>query len=38
MEAYRATFRGRSDLLLLQPDSDFFRYLRDPGGKGGARK
>ena len=38
MEAYRSTFRGRSDLLLLQPDSDFFRYLRDPGGKGGARK
>jgi len=38
MEAYRATFRGRSDLLLLQPDSDFFRYLRDPDGKGGARK
>jgi len=38
MDAYRATFRGRSDLLLLQPDSDFFRYLRDPGGKSGARK
>jgi membrane protease subunit HflC len=38
MEAYRATFRGRSDLLLLQPDSDFFRYLRDPSGRGGARK
>jgi len=38
MDAYRATFRGRSDLLLLEPDSDFFRYLRDPGGKSGARK
>ena len=38
MEAYRSTFRGRTDLLLLQPDSDFFRYLRDPGGKGGGRK
>jgi membrane protease subunit HflC len=38
MEAYRATFRGRSDLLLLQPDSDFFRYLRDPSGRGSARK
>ena len=34
MEAYRATFRGRSDLLLLEPSSDFFRYLKDPGGKG----
>ena len=38
MEAYRATFRGRSDLLLLEPNSDFFRYLRDPGGKAGAKK
>jgi len=38
MEAYRATFRGRNDLLLLQPDSDFFRFLRDPSGRGGARK
>jgi modulator of FtsH protease HflC len=38
MEAYRATFRGRNDLLLLEPTSDFFRYLKDPGGKAGARK
>ena len=33
MEAYRSTFRGRNDLLLLEPNSDFFRYLKDPGGK-----
>jgi modulator of FtsH protease HflC len=38
MEAYRSTFRGRGDLLLLEPNSDFFRYLKDPGGKAGARK
>ncbi len=38
MEAYRSTFRGRNDLLLLEPNSDFFRYLKDPGGKAGARK
>jgi membrane protease subunit HflC len=38
MEAYRSTFRGRGDLLLLEPSSDFFRYLRDPGGKAGAKK
>ena len=38
MEAYRSTFRGRNDLLLLEPSSDFFRYLKDPGGKAGARK
>jgi modulator of FtsH protease HflC len=38
MEAYRSTFRGRSDLLLLEPNSDFFRYLKDPGGKAGGKK
>jgi modulator of FtsH protease HflC len=38
MEAYRSTFRGRGDLLLLEPDSEFFRFLKDPGGKAGARK
>jgi len=38
MEAYRSTFRGRNDLLLLEPNSDFFRYLRDPAGRGGAKK
>ena len=38
MEAYRSTFRGRGDLLLLEPNSDFFRYLRDPSGKAGAKK
>jgi len=38
MEAYRSTFRGRGDLLLLEPGSEFFRFLKDPGGKAGARK
>jgi membrane protease subunit HflC len=38
MEAYRATFRGRNDLLLLEPNSDFFRYLRDSGGRGTVAK
>jgi modulator of FtsH protease HflC len=38
MEAYRSTFRGRGDLLLLDPTSEFFRFLKDPGGKAGARK
>jgi len=27
MNAYRNTFTNESDLLLLQPDTDFFRYL-----------
>jgi membrane protease subunit HflC len=38
MEAYRATFRGRSDLMLLEPNSDFFRYLKDAAGRPAAGK
>jgi membrane protease subunit HflC len=38
MEAYRSTFRGKSDLMLLAPDSDFFRYLKDPSGRAPAGK
>jgi membrane protease subunit HflC len=38
MEAYRSTFRGRNDLLLLEPSSDFFRYLKDSSGKSGGKK
>ncbi|HEX2199952.1 MAG TPA: protease modulator HflC [Burkholderiales bacterium] len=33
MEAYRNTFRGRNDLLLVEPNSDFLRYFRDSLGK-----
>jgi membrane protease subunit HflC len=36
MEAYRSTFRGK-DLMLLEPSSEFLRYLKDPQGRG-ARK
>ncbi len=28
LNAYKNTFTNRSDVLLLQPDSDFFRYFR----------
>lgn len=38
MEAYRSTFRGRNDLMVLEPGSDFFRYLKDPSGKSGGKK
>jgi modulator of FtsH protease HflC len=39
MEAYRTSFRGRNDLLLLEPNSEFFRYLKDSaGGRAGGRK
>ncbi|MFZ5556385.1 MAG: protease modulator HflC [Pseudomonadota bacterium] len=35
MEAYRQTMKNKSDVLLLEPDSEFFRYFRTPsrGGK-----
>jgi modulator of FtsH protease HflC len=38
MEAYKASFHSKSDLLLLEPNSDFFKYLRDAAGKPGSRK
>jgi len=33
MEAYRSTFRSRSDIMLLEPNSDFLRYFRDSLGR-----
>ena len=34
MEAYKASFTGKQDLMILQPNSDFFRYMKSPrGGK-----
>ena len=28
--AYKETFTSRSDILLLQPDADFFKYFKNP--------
>ncbi|WP_317931379.1 protease modulator HflC [Halioxenophilus sp. WMMB6] len=33
LNAYKETFSGSGDLLLVDPDSEFFRYLKDPKGK-----
>jgi membrane protease subunit HflC len=35
MEAYRQSLKNKTDLLLLEPNSDFFKYLNNPsrGGK-----
>lgn len=33
LEAYKETFRQKSDVMLIQPDSEFFRYLKDSQGK-----
>lgn len=32
LKAYRETFAGKNDLLVIDPDSDFFRYLKDSKG------
>lgn len=32
LKAYQEAFSGQGDVLLLQPDSEFFRYLKDPKG------
>ena len=35
-EAYRQSFRSKSDVVVVEPNSDFFRYLRSAtGGKSG---
>jgi modulator of FtsH protease HflC len=31
LEAYRASFRNKSDIMVLDPGSDFFRTMRDGG-------
>ena len=33
LEAYKETFNNKSDVMLIQPDSEFFRYLKDSKGK-----
>lgn len=32
LRAYQESFSGNGDILLLEPDSDFFRYLKDASG------
>lgn len=31
LEAYRNSFRNKSDLLVVEPSSDFFKYLKNSG-------
>jgi membrane protease subunit HflC len=32
LEAYKASFRNKSDMMVLDPNSEFLRYMRSPGG------
>jgi len=34
LQAYRATFRNKSDVMVLDPSSDFFKAMRSSGGGG----
>lgn len=36
LEAYRATFRNKSDVMVMDPSSDFFRAMRGAGAAGAA--
>jgi modulator of FtsH protease HflC len=31
LESYKAAFRSKSDLMVLDPSSEFFQYFKDPG-------
>ena len=33
LEAYRNSFSEKSDVLVLEPNSDFFKYMRDSSGR-----
>ena len=33
LNAYRASFGNKKDVMLLEPDSDFFRFFKDSAGK-----
>jgi modulator of FtsH protease HflC len=32
LEAYKATFRNKGDMMVLDPNSDFLRYMKNPNG------
>lgn len=34
MEAYRQSFKNKGDVMILEPSSDFFKYLKNPNRSG----
>jgi membrane protease subunit HflC len=34
LEAYRQSFRNKSDLLVVEPNSEFFKYMKGTTGRG----
>ncbi|MGV3742700.1 MAG: protease modulator HflC [Burkholderiaceae bacterium] len=37
LEAYRASFKNRTDVLVVDPSSEFFKYFEGAGGAGSAK-
>jgi membrane protease subunit HflC len=35
LEAYRNSFQSKSDIIVLEPSSDFFKYMKSVGGAAG---
>ncbi len=33
MDAYKKSFNSKQDVFVIEPDSDFFRYMKNPTGK-----
>lgn len=33
LEAYRKSFRNKEDILVLEPNSDFFKYMKNPSDR-----
>lgn len=38
LEAYRNSFRSRSDVIVVDPSSEFFKYLKNSGGGSAPKK
>ncbi len=38
LEAYRATFKSHGDVMVLDSNSEFFKYFRSPGGSAAPKK
>ncbi|HMX23658.1 MAG TPA: protease modulator HflC, partial [Accumulibacter sp.] len=34
LEAYRYSFKGKNDVIVVEPNSDFFRYMKNVGRGG----
>jgi membrane protease subunit HflC len=38
LEAYRASFKNHSDVMVLDPSSEFFKYFKNPGTAAGGKR